>query len=191
MAETVGGKSLPTPVTEPVQVSVIIVNWRSKDYVASCISSILNSPSSVRVEIVVVDSGSFDGCDEVVERFGGPLRFIQCDTNVGFGQANNRAVAQSSGELLLFLNPDTEVTSGAIDVLYEAATSLSRVGIVGGRLLNSDGTTQTTSIKSFPTLATEIVDVDALRRIFPRARLWGMRPLFEDSATPSEVDVVS
>jgi GT2 family glycosyltransferase len=177
--------------SKSVELSIIIVNWNSKEYVERCIGALLDHSSTVTFEIIVIDSGSFDGCEKVLARFGGDVRFLQSAENLGFARANNRAVEDSKGASLLFLNPDTEVRPGAVDLLYKSLNSLCRPGVVGCRLVNTDGSIQTSCIKAFPTIANEVADVDALRRIFPRARLWGMRPLFDESTAPNQVDVVS
>jgi len=174
-----------------MKLSVIIVNWNSKDYLARAVATVKETVGKIDHEIVVIDSGSFDGSREMLRRAHPDVRFIQSARNVGFARANNEAARQSVGDILLFLNPDTEVRAHAIELLLQALRSLPDAGIVGPKLLNSDGTVQDTCIRAFPTIANQLLDSDLLRSRFPRARLWGKEPLMLTDERPCEVDAVS
>jgi hypothetical protein len=152
--------------------------------------SIQSTTRGEKYEIVVIDGGSFDGCGEMLKQCYPEVRFIQSDMNVGFAKANNEAFKASRGRNILFLNPDTELEDSSIHILLHQLESLPNAGIVGAKLLNSDKTIQT-SIQSFPNILNQIIDAKALRQRFPRWNSWGMRPLFEQFISPSEVEVVS
>src|SRR4051794_13674366 len=121
-----------------MDLSVIIVNWNSAGYVRKCIASILAGTQKLKFEIIVIDSGSFDGCREMLGEEYPDVRFIQTDTNCGFARANNIGFKASVAKTILFLNPDTEVLGQAIEILYETVRSLPHPGAVVSRLLNSD-----------------------------------------------------
>ena len=174
-----------------MDLSIIIVNWNSKDYLHDCIASIKDETDGIQTEVVVIDSGSFDGCEEMLLESYPQVRFIQSDKNLGFARANNLAFEISHGENLLFLNPDTVITSLAIRTLYQNLCSLPYSGAVGAKLLNSDGTVQMTSIRCFPNIVNQFLESNMLRRWFPQSFLWGMSPLFEKLIIPCEVDAVS
>lgn len=174
-----------------MNLSIIIVNWNSKEYVRKCLITIAEHQPDIDYEILVIDSGSFDGCGDLLAREFPSVRFIQSQENLGFAKSNNLAVKQSRGTYLLFLNPDTEVTSGAIATLYSAYRGLASAGIVGATLLNSDGTLQTSCIQAFPSLLGELLNSEYLRRRFPRAPLWGMAPLFAAPKQIAPVEMVS
>jgi hypothetical protein len=174
-----------------MDLSIIIVNWNSKDYLQQCLDSIRSHRIEFDCEILVIDSGSFDGCREMLQQHYPEVIFIQSDYNLGFAKANNEAFKTSQGRNILFLNPDTEVEKDAILQLYANLESLPDAGVVGPRLLNTDRTVQTSCIRSFPTILNEALDCEALRQRFPRSRLWGMAALFDESATPSEVNAIS
>ena len=118
-----------------VALSIIIVNWNSKDYVRNCIASIRAHTSSIEYEIIVVDSGSFDGCGRMLQSIYPEVHFVQSNLNVGFARANNLGAESARGRVLLFLNPDTEVMNGAIERLYRNVSSLPDTGVLGCRLL--------------------------------------------------------
>jgi hypothetical protein len=181
----------PNTLSAPVDLSIIIVNWNSKDYLQNCIASILAETNGIHFEIIVIDSGSFDGCGEMLREHYPQVRFIQSEQNIGFAKANNQAFLSSHGEIVLFLNPDTEVTENAIEIAHKHVRHLPAVGVVGCKLLNSDNSLQATCIRAFPTLLNQLLESDLLRRLFPKSRLWGMAPLYMDPDSGVEVDAVS
>ena len=174
-----------------MDLSIIIINWNSCDYVRACLSSIFANPPRFLFEVIVLDSASYDGCKEMIERQFPQVKYVQCEENVGFGRANNLAVQSSTGHCLLFLNPDTEVIGTAVEVLFDHQRGLTRAGAVGCTLLNSDRTLQTSCIQSFPTVLNQLLDSEFLRKRFPSSPLWGMGPLYSGQTTPAEVEVIS
>jgi len=174
-----------------VDLSIIIVNWNSTDYLRRCLQSVSTQTSDVRYETIVLDAGSFDGCGEMLRDEFPLVRFIQTRENLGFARSNNLAFEASAGENLLFLNPDTEVTGRAVDVLVEHVRRLPDAGVIGARLLNPDGTVQTSCVQSFPTVANQLLDAELLRRWRPRSPLWGNAALLDPGSGPQEVDAVS
>ena len=173
-----------------MDLSIIIVNWKSKDYLQKCIASILAETYQIAFEIIVIDSASYDGCEEMLHEHYPQVRFIQSEKNLGFARANNVAYAVSTGENVLFLNPDTELRGAAINLMLEQLQTLPNAGILGARLLNSDGTVQTSCIQSLPTILNQMLDSEALRARWPRSGLWGMAPLFDKISEPNEVEAV-
>ena len=174
-----------------MELSIIIVNWNSRDYLEKCLASIYANTVDIAFEIIVIDSGSFDGADRMIKEQYAQVKFIQSAANLGFAKANNRAFDASVGKCVMFLNPDTEIAGPAINALHSALNLLPRAGAVGCKLLNADGTIQSTSIRSIPTILNRVLDSDSLRRQWPRSRLWGMAPLFEVGTGAREVEAIS
>src|SRR5678815_1622031 len=100
-----------------MDLSIIIVNWNSKNYLSECLKSIRAHPPSRPYEIVVVDNASFDGCSEMLAKEFREIIFVQSEKNVGFARANNLGFQHASSDVIWFLNPDTEVLDGAADAL--------------------------------------------------------------------------
>jgi GT2 family glycosyltransferase len=171
--------------------SIIIINWRSQAFVRDCLTSIYANIGSLTHEILVVDNASFDGCDEMVRSEFPHVLFIQSEHNLGFAAANNLAFARSSGRNVLFLNPDTEIRAAAIQELVSALECLPNAGMVGARLLNSDGSLQTTCITAIPGILNQTLNSRYLRRTFSRWEIWGMRALFENNTAPVPVEAIS
>jgi GT2 family glycosyltransferase len=174
-----------------MDLSIIIVNWNSKDYLEECLKSIRAFTAGFEYEIIVIDNASYDGVGEMLQRRYPKVRFIQSDKNLGFARANNVGFQGSSGRHVLFLNPDTQIEGAAVESLVHRLDSSTDFGIAGAKLLNSDRSVQTTSIRAFPTILNQVVDLQAFRRVFPRAGMWGAGALFNEGAEPVEVDAVS
>jgi hypothetical protein len=125
-------------------VSILIVNWNSRDLLRRCIDSVrtaASAPSAARYELIVVDNASVDSS---IERAGlGPGdRLVRNAENRGFGAACNQGAALASGRYLLLLNPDCELHAGAIETCLAAmADSAARIGVCGVRLLDNNGQT--------------------------------------------------
>jgi GT2 family glycosyltransferase len=174
-----------------MDLSIIIVNWNSREFVRKCIASVLKWTRDIRYEIVVIDSASFDGCGEMLMKSFPEVRFLQSDRNVGFAAANNEAFRASRGRLVLFLNPDTELVSPAVNSMYDQVVRMPDAGVVGCRLLNSNGTIQASCVQTFPTLLNQFLDSDLLRRVRPASRLWGNAVLFRSVGLPERVEAIS
>jgi GT2 family glycosyltransferase len=174
-----------------MNLSIIIVNWNSQAFVRQCLASIAASCRAAGTEIIVVDSGSYDGCGEMIAADFPAVRFIQSGENIGFARANNLAARSARGRHLLFLNPDTVLHEDTPGLLRLRLESLPRVGAIGCRLLNGDGSLQTSCVQSFPTILNQALDAQWLRERFPRSGLWGMAALFSGKRQPSPVAAVS
>ena len=175
----------------PINLSIVIVNWNSSDYVRRCVASIIGGGIEISYEIIVVDSGSFDGCGRMLQQFYPEVNFIQMEDNGGFARANNLGAVASRGAILLFLNPDTEVCGNAISDLYLNVIGLVDAGVVGCRLLNRDGSLQTSCVQPIPTILNQIFDLEILQRWFPKAGLWRSALSFEGTVGPMPVEAVS
>jgi len=174
-----------------MDLSIIIVNWNSIDYLKKCLSSIYGHAPGMQFEVVVVDNASYDGCAAILASDFPEVRFVQSTENLGFARANNLAFSKSTGRTLLFLNPDTEITGGALERMLVVFESKPDAGVVGCRLLNGDLSIQITSVQAFPTILNEALDITRLREWFPRSRLWGNAALWEREPCVSEVDCIS
>jgi N-acetylglucosaminyl-diphospho-decaprenol L-rhamnosyltransferase len=120
-------------------VGVVVVSFNTRALLRDCLASVLPQEPA---EVVVVDNGSRDGSAEEV-RTGFPgVRLISCPENPGFGAAANRGVASCESPFVLLLNADTRLEPGALPALVRALESHPRAGVVGPRLLETDGRPQ-------------------------------------------------
>jgi GT2 family glycosyltransferase/acyl carrier protein len=166
-------------------VSILIVNWNSKDLLRQCLLSIRRTCVDLAPEIVVVDSGSFDGCAEMLAREFPEVEFVQSNDNIGFARANNLGLTRVTGEAVWVLNPDTELTTGALQTLLDELERLPDAGIVSPRLLNTDLTLQS-SVHALPKPVRQAFDSKVLRRALSPYDLWAPP---SDFAPPGTVAV--
>lgn len=174
-----------------MELSIIIINWNSQNFVRACLASIREHAAALEHEVIVVDNASYDGCEQMVKSEFPQVTFIQSDRNLGFAQANNLAFAHSRGRIVLFLNPDTEIHAAALQKLVAALHSIPTAGMVGAHILNSDLSLQTTCVTALPSILNQALSSRHLRRAFPKWRIWGMRPLFEDPRSAVPVEAIS
>jgi GT2 family glycosyltransferase len=174
-----------------VDLSIIIVNWNSRDFLKACLESLHLEDWPVAYEVIVIDGASYDGCGEMLGRLFPSVRFIQSEKNLGFAKANNVAFREARGSTVLFLNPDTIIAGDAIQRMYAALCEDDRAGVLGCRLLNADGSLQTSCVQSIPTILNQLLDSEYLRARWPKSRLWGTAALYETGAKPIEVEAIS
>ncbi len=149
---------------EELELSIIIVNWNGGEFLRRSVESVVTFPPSIEYEVVVIDNASADDsvallrASELAHRLAGKgrLRIVESLENRGFGQANNQAFALTDAPFLFLLNPDAEVTPNSIDNLIATVRSGAGVGAAGPKLLNADGSLQT-SVWRNPPAAWEIL----------------------------------
>lgn len=174
-------------------VAVIIVNWKVRELLRSCIESIHEASGLLAgsTQIIVVDNDSGDGSSEMVRAQFPDVMLISNRENVGFGQANNQALALTEASTLILLNPDTLVQIGALAGMVSSLYSDPTVGLVGCRLLNKDGSLQRWTAGAFPRLSNVLSHYFFIDRILPRSLRPAPLYLDRDISEPIDVDWVS
>ena len=141
----------------PPKTAVVTVTYNSSETLPDFVRSIANEEGVSGIAIVVVDNSSRDVADirTICESAGATL--IESPKNLGYGGGANLAIAQLRHEvdLVLISNPDVLFESGAIGALAEVLDSDPRIGAVGPRVMNSDGSVYP-SARSLPSLRTGI-----------------------------------
>lgn len=150
-----------------MQLSIIIVSWNVKPLLQRCLQSIYQYTNSLTFEIFVVDNASTDGSADMVTQHFPKVKLIRNPINKGFGAANNQALQQATGEQILFLNDDTEISDNIFKILYDKMQSLPKtIGMIGCQLRNSNGSVQA-SVRSFPTVWDQSVILLKLHHLWP------------------------
>jgi GT2 family glycosyltransferase len=171
------------------RVTVIVVSWNVKSLLRECLASVAREAPTVRggVEVIVVDNASRDGSAEMARVEFPEARVIANRDNVGFGRANNQALAFASGMYLLLLNPDAALLPGSLSRLSAVLDSRPGTRAAGARLLNSDGSLQRWTGGAFPSLWNVACHYLFLSRLLPAA----LRPpsLYLEREADGEIDV--
>lgn len=173
-----------------MKVSVIIVNYKVKYYLAQCLHSVFRALEGIDGEVIVVDNDSQDDSISYARELYPQVTFIENKENVGFARANNMAIRQSKGEYVVLLNPDTVVNEHLLVDCISLLDARPDIGATGVRMLNENGTFAPESRRGVPTPFTAFCKMVGLTKLFPKNRLFGryyMKYLDEYAATPIEI----
>ena len=142
-----------------VDAAVVIVNYRTPELVERCLASVADTCGKLRFETVVVDNDSRDGS---IERLRGSLpgaTVIAMPENRGFAAGVNAGFRHTAAELVIVLNPDTEVRPGALEALLGRLREHPRTGVVAPLLEGPDGEIAPSAYRRFPNLLTLSIDM--------------------------------
>ncbi len=132
-----------------IDISVIIVNYNTAGLLSECLRSLI-PPPELRMEVIVVDNASEDDSVQLLNHNFTWVRLIANEQNLGFSRANNQALDISEGKYIFFLNPDTVVKSGAFEAMLDFMKTHDDMGLAGTRLLNPDGSPQSSVEMKYP-----------------------------------------
>lgn len=151
-----------------MNLSLVIVNWNTREMLADCLTSVYETAGDLEIEVFVVDNASADGSATMVrERF--PLvHLIENQENVGFASANNQGIRETQGRHVLLLNPDTKILPSALQTLVGFMEEHADAGAAGPLVLNPDLTLQS-SVNPLPTLGREFWRLMYLDRLLPQS----------------------
>lgn len=139
-----------------MDVSVIIVNYNTKELTKNCIDSVFTKTSGVSFEVILVDNASTDGSVELFEN-DDRILFIKSGENLGFGKANNLGYQYAKGKYLFLLNSDTLLLNNAIREFYLQMEQRSKTIACMGCLLVDENNKRIHSYGDFPTLRNELI----------------------------------
>ena len=152
-----------------MKLQIILVNYNTTELLVKCLETLKAQVIPGDYRIVVVDNNSPDGGAERLRREYQHINLIENSTNGGYAHAVNRAIREFNSDYILLLNPDIEVKPGAISAMLDFMTKHQDAGIVGGKLLNPDGTLQY-SCRTFYTLPVILLRRTFLGKLFPKSK---------------------
>jgi GT2 family glycosyltransferase len=171
-----------------VDVSVIIVNYNTKDITQQCIESIWKYTTGIEYEIILVDNASIDGSADAFSQ-DNRIIFVRSHTNLGFGKANNLALSYATGKYVFLLNSDTILLNNSIKLFVDAMLQMPLdIACLGTQLLAYDGVTENSSYSAFPSITNVWKSIwsmylSPIRKNVPKS-------LNVDKKIPFEVDYV-
>lgn len=153
-----------------VELAIIIVNWNVRDLLADALDSVRRSTALApeSYQVVVVDNASADGSADMLRARYPWVHLIEAGANIGFAPGCQMGYEAVDAPIILLLNPDTVVHEGAIDTMLATLKADPTIGVIGSRLLNSDGSFQRAAGGAFPTLANLICNYMLIGRILPQ-----------------------
>ncbi len=160
----------PAALDPAVDISIIIVSWNVSQLLQACLESIFANQSNLKLQVIVVDSGSADdSCAMVRQRFP-DVTLFDMQKNVGFPAGNNIGIQAAVGRNIYLLNPDTEIIKDALPIMLNRLEADPALGMVGAKLLNTDGSLQS-SRRRFPTLLTGMFESTWFESLAPKSVL--------------------
>jgi GT2 family glycosyltransferase len=150
--------------------SILVVNYNTAHLLDEMFAAVDGAIGSLSVQKIVVDNASRDGSAVFLRERYSDVELIENSENVGFGRANNQALALARGRYLLLLNTDAFVAAGGIERTVRYLDANPEVSVLGVRLIGRDGVLQP-SCRYFPTPWNEFLVRTGLERFFGGARL--------------------
>jgi hypothetical protein len=171
---------MTAPVSYSYDVSGIVISFNTRDLLRECLLSFIAEcarlPEGRTAEILVVDNASNDGSAEMVEREFAqatvPVRLIRSEENLGFGRANNLALAQAQGRYPVLLNSDAFLHPESLARALEHMDASPSTALGGARLVGQDGGWQPSS-RRFHSIWRDALVWTGLSARFPRSRVFG------------------
>lgn len=167
-------------MTPEIDLSVIIVSFRTRAQVRDCLNSLFAGGGlrGLCAEVIVVDNASGDGTTETIRAEFPAVRLIESAENLGFARANNRGIAEASGRAVLLLNPDTLVPEGVLQRCVAFLDSRdAATAAMTCRVESPDGTLQRDCSRRLITPWSECCRALLLDRVFPRSDLFNREPM--------------
>ncbi len=182
---------MTSTATAPIDVSIVIVSWNTRDILRDCLCSIYEAAGDIRFEIVVIDNDSSDGSADMVAGEFPDVVLIRNADNVGFAAANNQGIKVARGRYALLLNSDTLVLNGAIATAVRFADDHPTAAVVG---CHTRGPTDRLQYNCylFPSLLNLALSLTKLQTLFWRHRFFGRSRFgWWDYRSAREVDAVA
>ena len=175
-----------------MKLSVIIVNYNVKYFLEQCLHSVVKAVQSIEAEIFVVDNCSTDGSIAYLQPQFATVQFIANTENVGFGKANNQALAIAKGDYVLFLNPDTIVPEDCFEKCIAFFDQTPNCGALGIKMVDGKGIFLPESKRAFPSPLTSFFKLVGLASFFPKSSVFNKYALGHLSENENhEVDVLA
>lgn len=151
-----------------MDVSIIIVNYKTRGLVKQALKSIRREAPKLRYEVLVTDNASGDGSAEMMREQFPEVKLFALDENVGFARGNNIAMKEAKGKYVFIMNPDAMLTEGALEGMFQYMETHTEIGLLGPKLMHPDKSMQE-SVHRFPTPWTPLYRRTPLGKL-PHAR---------------------
>jgi N-acetylglucosaminyl-diphospho-decaprenol L-rhamnosyltransferase len=159
-------------VSQDLNILVVIVTYNSEKYIARALHAVYAS-QDITMRVVVVDNASVDQTVVEARRIDPALNIIRSDINLGFSHGCNIGANDArDDELILFLNPDSEVDKDAIRRASDLLVNDPTIGVVGGRTRYETGVLNPTCCFTRPTIWSAVCHAAGLSSLVRDSRLF-------------------
>lgn len=178
-------------MSSQTQLSIVIVSWNARDYLAECLESLAHYCSHRSSEVIVVDNASTDGSGEMVARRFPEVNLIQNKSNLGFAKANNLGIGKSSGKYVCLINSDVKFVQDCFTPLTAYMQENPHVAMLGPQMLDSNLRVRRSTMR-FPTVWNSMCRALGLDRIFKGSRFFGGQMVTDfDHTHTADVEVLN
>ncbi|MAV64533.1 MAG: glycosyl transferase family 2 [Candidatus Marinimicrobia bacterium] len=182
-----------------VDISVVIVNYNTQNYLKECVESIYNCGFNLsKLQIIVVDNFSRDtsilNLKEYISknRDFTDLDIVVNDSNLGFSKAINIGLSRCNGKYVCILNPDTFVKKDCFTNMKSYLDLNPNIGCATAKVLNSDNSLQISCKRSLPGIVNSFYKIIGLDKLFPNNKHIGsFNLLYLDEYAIHKVEVIS
>jgi len=172
-----------------MKLSVITVTLNVADILKMQIESVRNCVGNLELEQIIVDNGSNDNIKEIVSSFP-EIKFVENGKNLGFGAANNIGYKIATGDYILFLNPDNQITKGTLEKLVQKMEQDKNIGLLSVKLIHPDGRfNEGAKPRRYPKLFDQLISLLKVPHLFPKVLNHYLMKDF-DSEIEQEVETV-
>lgn len=156
-----------------MDLSVIIVNYNTKDLLKQTIQSVIDNTKDIEYEIFVTDNASSDGSVEMLKKEYTQVKLIESKDNLGFPKGNNIAIKRASGKYILLLNSDTKVIGNCLQNCVKYMDEHSHIGALGCKVELPSGKLDHACKRGFPTPEASLYYLLKLNKLFPEKKKFG------------------
>ncbi|MDI9320101.1 MAG: glycosyltransferase family 2 protein [Phycisphaerales bacterium] len=147
-----------------MNISIIIINYKTYQLTCNCIDSIIKNVTGVSYEIILVENGTDEFRLEKVAHWGDKIKLILSEENLGFAGGNNLGIQYAQGKYILLLNSDVYLTDDAITKTYAYLEQRPQVGVVSAKLVYPDGRIQSVA-QRFPSVKYQLIELLRLQKL--------------------------
>ncbi|MBN3523797.1 glycosyltransferase family 2 protein [Paenibacillus apiarius] len=151
-----------------IDLSIIIVNYNTKQLTLNCLESVYRSVTDCQFEVILIDNASRDDSVQVIGEQYPQVKLIANEHNLGFSKANNQGMRVAEGRYVLLLNSDTVIQPDTLDIMIRFMDEHPEVGASGCKVVLPDGSLDKACRRGFPTPAATFFYVSRLSKLFPK-----------------------
>lgn len=152
-----------------MDVSIIIINYKTFALTSQCIDSILKFTKGVAFEIILVENGTDEFTIENTSQWGNSVKLIVSKKNLGFAGGNNLGISIAEGKYILLLNSDTYLIEDSIAKAFLFLENMPKAGVVSAKLIYPDGRHQSVA-QRFPSVIYSLIELFRIQKFFSRQK---------------------